>query len=76
MENIIIELVKAINPLQLAFMVLIFNWFYNRLDQKIEKLDQKIEKARIESKAETDRLNQRMDNLYQLFFNFFKKDAA
>ncbi len=86
MENLFLEAVKLINPVQLIIIGLIVYYFYTRLDQKIEKLDiklkdtenrltQKIETSDKDVRLEIKALNQRIDSLYQLIVSLFKKSA-
>lgn len=56
MENLFIEVVKLINPLQLVVFGLIVYYFYNRLDDKIKNV-------RTDIKDTENRLTSRIDKL-------------
>ena len=84
MENLFLEAVKIINPIQLVIIGLLLFYFYNRqkdefdkkldkLDNKIDKLEEKFEKRFEKLEARIDAVNARLDNLYR---ELFKKDVA
>jgi len=83
MEHLFTEAVKIINPLQLVLIGLMFFYFYNRLDSKIEKIDNKvdkfydglntkIDKNQDELKGEIKSINGRVDKLYDLILDLYK----
>lgn len=43
MSEVMIEFLKQVNVVQLAAILVMFWFFYNRLDQKIDKLSDKVE---------------------------------
>ena len=73
MENLFLEAVKIVNPFQAVLTGLIVYFFYNR--QK-DEFKTEIKEVRAEIKSESERINSRIDNLYQIIFSYFKKDAA
>ena len=84
METLFLDFVKQVNPVQTVTLGLIVFYFYNRLDNKIEKLEEKTEKRfeKLEAKtdenfkillARIDAVNARLDSLYR---ELFKKDVA
>ncbi len=76
MENdLFIEAIQLINPLQLILIALIVFYFYSRSDKKMERLEQKMETSIKEVKEETKTINQRIDSLYQLIVSLFNKAA-
>ena len=80
MNDLFIKAFDLINPDQLILIGLILYFFYNRLDNKLEKIDKKfddkLEKMQENSKQDFKEINQRFDNLYNLVINLLRKDAA
>ena len=76
MENLVLEAIKIVNPIQLALIALIVFYFYNRLDKKIEgvrqesrqdfgSLKQDFKELRQETKEMETRINQELKTLNQ-----------
>lgn len=91
MENLFLEAVKLVNPIQLIIIALIVFYFYNRTDNKIEKLEIKIDKVETNLNNKIDKvetsLNDRIDKvetkivqinmrLDNLYHELFKRKSA
>ena len=77
MENLFLEAVKLVNPLQIALIGLIMFYFYNRqkdeFNQKLDKLDAKVDRIQSDFNNKFDKMN---DLIIDLYKTLFKKDAA
>ena len=63
MQEVVTEFLKSANMVQLIAMAVMFWFFYNRLDSKIEKLDQKIDKFDQKLEKKVDDLEKKIDAL-------------
>ena len=73
MENLIIEFVKQINPVQTITLVLITFYFYNRLDEKIKETNSKLDRMQSDFNNRFDKMN---DLIIDLYKTLFKRDVA
>lgn len=61
--EIIVEILKGIDIVQLIAIGLMFKYFYNRLDAKIEKLDQKLSNKIDGLEVRIEKVSERVDNI-------------
>lgn len=85
------EILKYLNIPQTLVLIVALWFFYNRLDNKIEKvrdelkgeikdlnkrLDDEIKALNKKIDDESKAMNNRLDNIYQLIVTIFRKDVA